>query len=116
MITEKLLDLIYKVYKKTIDGSISWKPTVDDYSFIVVLNNGGFTISQNGEDYSISIHNADGVLIETIWDRDLPAGIVDENSFTLVSSLYAMARSNALGLDKTIDDMLDNLNAMDLPF
>lgn len=105
-----------KIYNKSQEGSLSWKPTVEERTFELQLPSGTFSITENGEDYLIQIMNADGVVIEYIWDKDIDPVIDGEPSYPVLKSLYTLARSKALGLDKTIDDMLKYLNDTDVPF
>jgi hypothetical protein len=113
MIPEKFYTLLEKIYLKTNEGSLKWKPTVEENTFEIKLNSGTFSIMKSGDDYLIQILNADGVVIDYYWNKEIDGKILGDNSHTVLTSLYTLARSKALGLDKTIDAMLKNLNDMD---
>jgi len=59
------------------------------------------------DDYYISIFNSEGTLIEETSDRELATFI--PNAYQQMQSLYDKARRQALGVDKAIDNILENL-------
>lgn len=115
MSDEKITRLVYKLAANTSNGSLGWEETEREGVFQVSFSNSTVRIhcresrQNRGEDeYVISIHNGIGIQVEEISDESV-RGV--ENSFALFKNMYELARRKAIGLDQTIDSLLDDLDS-----
>ena len=97
-------------FSKTASNELEWKEGVYSASFQVSFPNYSLTLSENqrergGYDYVISILDADGSIIDTFSDIDLGEGY-----YSKMVELYQNARRQALGVDKALDEILNELD------
>jgi hypothetical protein len=110
----KLINLLEKTYQKTIEGKLIWEVTGRDNAFQAALPTGAFEIRkqsvQNIDYINFSIYNANGDLIESIDENQIHVTINDISGAFFLDRLFTAVRSKALNIDKTIDDILNDLN------
>ncbi len=107
MTNSKLIDLIRRLLNKSNEGEIDWEATANAKRFLTTLSNYSVLISEEGEDYVLYIVDQFDEIIEQVADPDLRE--VDGDSFKLMKELHQVARRNARGADKAIDDILEML-------
>lgn len=110
----KIRSFIEKMYRGTIDGNINWEET--QYNGIYQSSFPNYSIhimagkENNDTPYiEITIYNDEGKVIETIRDDD--DSLRDMNdSYQRMEEIYETARSQAMGLEKALDDIIDYLD------
>lgn len=109
MTNVKIFNLITRLHQKTEAGEIKWEATARpdryltssaDYSIVIAS-------AEEQNDYYLMIVNEWDELIESISDRELRDTAPE--AYHVMKSLFSMARRNARGADKAIDDILDSL-------
>ena len=107
----KVFTLLQRLHDKTGAGGIIWEATPARRTFQAAFTNLIVKISDEGNDnYSLAIYDEAGTLIEEMSDREL--ALVSPNvvaPFTLMCSLYSMARRQALGVDAALDALIGEL-------
>ena len=122
MSTEKHSKLVDLLLKRTREGALDWRPSVDDDRYQVSFrdNTVRLYIVEDRESGNPMIYveliNDQGIVAETIndeeLDRNAPKG--DHHWYGQLSLLFQMARRTALGSDKILDEILSELE--DDPF
>ena len=123
MSISKLATVVIKLRDATRRGKVEWEQTEKEGVFQASYPD--FTIriftqlTRDPEpdvdiDYVISIYNSKGVLIESATDIDLKPTM--ELPFKVMEELYDSARGYALGLEQTLDSIIETLSDEDLPF
>jgi hypothetical protein len=110
MANDKYYKILERLINKTENGELEWKEGVYPETFQVAFSNYSLTVGQrSGEDdtldYVISIRDASGNVIDTFSDVDLGSGY-----FKTMGELYENARRQALGVDKALDEILNDLD------
>ena len=124
MLLQKHITFLEKLYQKTISKGIKWKTSVERNQFQVSFPNYSVVISKT-EDFDVnfnksqdtihfSIINSDGDLIETFDSDDVVFFLAEKNCDTRkmhrkLEDMYEMARRQALGADKALDEILEYL-------
>ena len=108
MTNEKLFLLIEKLLENTRSGNIKWEVTANANRFATSKADYSIIISIEGGNICLEIVDDWDEEIERINDVDLRD--VDSNSLDVMKSLFVIARRNARGADKAIDDILDSLS------
>jgi hypothetical protein len=111
----KAFNLVKKIHEKTLNGDIQWEETEKEGIYQAAFPNYSVRIhaALSGQhedypwDYTLSIFNGEGKLVEDITDTDLLRDHSD--SYTLMQELYRAARSIAMGVETAIDDILTSL-------
>jgi len=124
MADEKVLRLLRRLHERTSSGQLQWTKTVVDgvyqasfpeYAVKVRPGEGGF---DGPREFVMEIYDDDGVLIERVLDSDF--GEHEGVAYKLLSGIYTIARRQAMGLDRAIDKILDELGPVgdvdDTPF
>jgi hypothetical protein len=121
MALDKQLKLIQLLIGRTKDGSVEWRPTPDQKTFQVVFKDTSLLLRQTPSsmtpdeyDYEGRIVNSDGIVVERFSDADFYAELGGPIGYKLMHELFDLARRKALGTDKVIDSIIDELN--DIPF
>lgn len=117
---EKIARLVRALSKKTADGKIEWKSTVDDGVFQVSFPNYSVQVSTRptrderaeGQDVVVSIRNEEGELIEQVADIDFDNTNLP-GAFRTMTNLYNSARRQALGVEKALDELLGEIGEED---
>jgi hypothetical protein len=103
MATDKEIRLVEQLLDKTKKRVISWEPTARDEEFVSTLGgNVSFTVRLGQEDVLVMRDERDRVLLR-----------VDSDELNEVSQLYAEARRQALKVDESLDNVLDQLAKLD---
>ena len=121
MAHEKQYKLADAIIEKTAEDKIEWKETFDESAFEASLKEYTIKISMDVDfnsdvNYLISILNKDGKLIEVFSDEDL-----DKNGkhdyYCALRDAYELIRRKTKGIEKALDDILDELKSDDeIPF
>lgn len=101
----KILTLINKLHEKTEAGKLDWEASASSNKFLTTLSEYSVGISEEGDDFVLTIADSWGNLVERMSDPELKEE--DSGIFELMQSLYYLARRNARGADKAIDEILD---------
>ena len=103
MATDKEIKLVAQLLDKTKKRSITWEPTAKDDEFVSTLSgNVSFTVGSWRETDLLTMRDELGRVLVTI----------DSDSTVQVSELYAEARRQALKVDESLDNVLDQLGRM----
>jgi hypothetical protein len=104
MVTEKEARLVDQLLDKTRKRSITWEPTAKDDEFVSTLSGHvSFTVGSWRETDVLTMRDELGRVLLT----------VDSDSTAQVSKLYVEARRQALRVDESLDNVLDQLGRMD---
>jgi hypothetical protein len=96
--------------------SLGWQQdTENKETFSAKLKSG--TIStwssrEESNDYFIGLYSPSGQFLDAISDREFRR--YSRNAFSEMEELYRLARASALGIDRTVQGMLDELGLMNL--
>lgn len=123
----KIERLIQLLDDRTEAGKVRWQPTDKPTSFLSVLSSGSVLVETKDQDgtspYALRIINDDGVVTETFYTRHFEAANRSASTERpepwelALRDLHQRARSAALGIDKTISALLDELGTEDdIPF
>ena len=124
---EKTVKLINMLEKKTSEGRVEWQETTDDgvfqaafpgYAVRVLMHSAGGRFSDEDPDYFVQLYNENGTLIEVIRQDDIREGEEADaykKSYGVLKSLYEGARRHAMGVDRALDQILEQLEN-DVPF
>ena len=121
MAYRRLAELTYRLYRKTLEGKIDWEVTasVDVYQASLASHSILISVQPSqtaaGEDVKIVIVDGEGNIVETFLDVDLDVSWFSEmgaelGPYTLMLDLYNQARRFALGSEKSIQDILNELD------
>src|SRR2546422_7471938 len=100
MATDKEIKLVEQLLDKTRKRILSWEPTAEEDEFFSTLGgNVSFTVRQGDTRVFLIMRN----------ERDRMLLSVDSFDVDEVSKLYAEARRQALKVDESLDDVLDQL-------
>jgi len=114
----KVARLVQQTLEQTRSDKIDWKTTPDDKIFSAVIADGKYILKsfshtdyENDEEIgppSLALFSNDNQLLVDITYKDEFVSLDD------LASIYQLARDNALGIGKAIDEVLDFLD--DIPF
>ena len=109
----RYVSLVRKLAKKQEEGRLDWKETETDGQFQVSFSDYGLRIFQRSgrggsTDIIIAIYDAEGSVIDEFSDEDIKAEM--ENSYQVMSSLFGAARRSALGVEKALQNILNELD------
>lgn len=119
----RLIELAVKLNRQTVDGQIEWQLTANeglfqasfaDYS--VILSQGE-TFNPEEMDYFITIFNDQGVLLEKVSDTEISKFKESDepNIYRLMKQTYELSRRQAMGTEKAIDTIINELDDI-IPF
>lgn len=119
MAYKELAVLASNLHKKTLDGSIGWEETALKDVYQTSLADYSLRISLEAAMVRIAIVNEVGTEIETFVDEDLsPEWLheigVDEHPYTMMKSVYEIARRRALGAEQAVNEILKVLDDDDV--
>jgi len=103
----KILKLIHRLREKTETGSLGWEATASPKKFLTTLSDYSVLISEEGDDYFLTIVDSWDDVIERVSDPELKQE--DRKAYETMKSLYVLARRNAKGVDEAIDDILGSI-------
>jgi hypothetical protein len=106
MDNDKVIEVVRLLYEKTTNGELVWERTGDDTQFEAAFANFGITLLKGplGEP-ELWLHNEKGEVFETFTALD--AANVD--LYEQLKEMYEKARRQALGVDKSLDELLKEL-------
>lgn len=110
MAVPKLVELVARLYRKTKQNKINWEKTIEEDVF--QTNFPGFSVRlfpKDGDMY-LQIYNDEGLLIDQVIDTEIRGESIEgEGPFGAMTNMHALARRNALGVDKVLDSLLEEL-------
>lgn len=107
--------LVALLIKKTKEGTAGWQPTSRNGVFSLSLPDYGVLIAMtseapNQEDVQFQIINSSGTVIDKFTDVDVAADDPDkQTAYRDMATLYHDARRQALGVDKALDKLIEEL-------
>lgn len=121
MAYKKLANFTSSLHRRTMGGTIEWEETALRGVYQASLANYSVRISlvdsqdHGGLDANLSIINDEGSEVESFLDVDLQSEWFRElgvagSSFEIMSSIFHTARRIALGSEKAINDILEELD------
>jgi hypothetical protein len=110
----KLLKLIQRLHAKTKAGEIEWERTTSEDTFQLSFTSYIVRLSFRGTgsgnlDYYLTIRNESGVTVEQTNDVEIEKEVPGAGAYTWMSELHSMARRQALGVEKALDSLFDEL-------
>jgi len=116
MSNKKFADLVERLIASTQNQSIHWNETSQGNIFQVSFKDYSVQIVCTYDDentcyYRLRIVNENGEVVDEISTYDLRDYL--PSAYSEMEGLFSLARRNALGVDKALDSILDQL---DLPF
>jgi hypothetical protein len=118
---DKLVKLVQMLQRRAASGDLKWEETVQDDYYQTAFPNYVLRIGPrpgrgNDTDYVIQILNANNVVIEEFTDVDIDSHMEGGGaSFGAMRNLHEAARRSAMGADKALDEILNELGD-DIPF
>ena len=120
---QKLVDLLLERTRKS---KLEWQTTLADNAFQISFRDNSVRLEQvetggNEPDYVVSLINSEGNVVENFSDVDLWQDQKDlsesdrKNYYRALAELYALARRTALGSDKVLNSILNELDD-EIPF
>ena len=124
---QKLADLAYMLYQRTLKASIDWKEAVTPGVYQASFSDHSIQISLRGSqntldsDVKISVIDDNGNEIESFYDVDIEQGWlqkfnVEITPFQIMYETYETARRSALGTEQAINKILSELDDDPIPF
>jgi hypothetical protein len=125
MADSKLVNLVKLLNRRTVEGNISWERTSDEGVFNAPFKEYSVQISTaptrgaelEGYDIVLRIYDDEGEIVEEIRDVDFTT---EEflNPYGTMNEIYLIARRQAMGVDKAVDSLLNQLIEPDddIPF
>lgn len=111
----KLARMVSEIHRRTSGGSMRWEETSTENTFQVALANYTLRISQitsNYEDdisYYFAITDEKGREIEGLSPGDFDQTELGKRPHVVLKEIYEGARRMALGVEKSLDDILSQL-------
>ena len=115
MTNEKYLRLVSLLIKRTSENTARWEQTSRDGVFALSLPDYTVRISMvrnvdDTEDVKFHIVNSEGKVIDTFTDVEAAEGLVDKGpTYREMADLYDQARRQAFGVDKALDELIEEL-------
>lgn len=113
----KLAQLVERVHRQTVADSLQWEATEKEGVFQAAFTDYALRLSarphrtgSNDLDYTLTIYNDSGVVIEDITDTELDEDEVGYKPYQVMKETYDRARGQAMGIDKALDDLLRYLS------
>ena len=103
--TEEILE---KLHQLSGEGKITWRPTMNQSTFLAVLGNSSALISKDGSNYNLRLLNSSGNEI----GRVSPAASTSLETHPRMERLYESARRQALNVDAELENVLVELNQL----
>lgn len=118
----KYADLIQRLIKSTKDGKIEWKKSSTECQYRLELKSATFVIDEveNQLDqysfetvYELTMYNNSNLEI-SIAKED--STVSSKTNYSLLNELYCAAKDSCLKETQTIQNVIEELNYLDLPF
>ncbi|MEW9805423.1 hypothetical protein [Mesorhizobium marinum] len=107
--SRQMAQLLGLLVTKTQSGVLSWEQGPSADAYVTQIGNNSILIRTQREDYLVSIFNENGSVVESFTDVSLSQDGI-ESAFEGMRDLHEMARRNALGADRVINDILNELS------
>lgn len=115
----RMKEVIKQLHRRTMEGDLPWEETEEEGVYQAAFPNSSVRLSERpaknpdepGMDYWVTIHNADGKLIDKVSDPDMRHDFEAEgvDSYDLLRELYNHARRTAMGVQDALSDILQRL-------
>lgn len=107
----KISRLINALSRKTEEGAITWEPTEKADTFQTAFAAATVRISkERNADIRVSVYNEAGQLVDTATDVDLKdSDSILPSPYYVLGNLLNRARRQAMGVDATLDALLQEL-------
>lgn len=111
----RMFALITRLHANTAQGKIQWERTSAQEVYQASFPNYAVRVSRKqgdpdvGPDYFVSVRDEQGSVIESVGDVEVDQAVPNSRAYQLMSELHAMARRRALGVDKALDSLLNEL-------
>ena len=127
MVDTKLVLLVKRLNRATVDGLIHWEKTIVEFvyhaafgRYVIELFSRDNIAEADALDYVLRIYDEDGKVIEEVTDVDLAASFESEEAaYKVMRDTYFLARRSAEGVDEAIDSILKELTQIErqnIPF
>jgi|GEM_PF-3527111 len=112
MIPEAYIDLVDKLYIKTMDGKANWKRTAVENRFLIDFKNFSLTIQFFYEDrepssVKLALYDENGKIIDDFELLEIP----ESAAYDKLYSMYGAARRKALRIDEAINLITKELDS-----
>lgn len=112
---EKIGRLLNNIHSSTSNGLVTWDESALNNAYelsfskysVRICREGTGLIKGNEVNYHIQIINDEGDTIEDVTDQDLEHVI--QNPVYMMKEIHDIARRQVLGVEKALDDILDEL-------
>ncbi len=118
MYQHQLLNIANQLLERSKLGGVDWQVSEVEKTYVVTYTHSAFLISSDELTpcyYRISVINENAVEVDFLAFQD-----ENDDSYTLVSTLYGLAKRQAMGVDKILDTLLQEIEQQsaidDLPF
>jgi|HubBroStandDraft_1064217.scaffolds.fasta_scaffold512921_2 hypothetical protein len=104
----EMFRLAQSLHEQTREGKIQWSTTDMETGFLFSSTRSGALITKISAGYRLQLLNYAGAIIgtlETARNRGTELSETDSGRYELLEDLYYTARSNALAIQNTIEDM-----------
>ncbi|MFN4271511.1 MAG: hypothetical protein ACK4F5_01785 [Aliihoeflea sp.] len=105
---KSFVELINLLVERTNKNRQNWEEGPRQGSFYTQIGSNSVSIKAVADDYIITLYNQDGDQVDEISDPTLKQGGFEE-AYGVMGELFDMARRNALGADKVLNDILNEL-------
>ena len=109
MVQEKLVELIETLAEKSEAGALKWEATAGSNSYQTNFPRYTVAVSEFGyeePEYSLTITNEQGELMETVLESDLPT-----ETHQQLKTVFNGARRKVMGVDRALDEILSSLQS-----
>jgi len=101
---QKIFTLVTQLHTRTERGMIDWETTANPQAFTTSSANYSMIVSEDDVGYYFHIYSEDDDLVERVSASELNQFSL--NGADVLVSLHSMARRQAKGVDKAIDEIL----------
>lgn len=109
MSSHQLIQLVDLLMQRTASAAAKWEEFPGGDTYITQIGNNSVSIKMHREDVAISIYNENGSVVESFTDVTL-SNMGTEGAYPKMKELFEMARRNALGADRVLNDILRRLS------
>ena len=113
----KIITILKKLIERTQEGKIRWSETADPDVFIATVDTIGVIVKRMNwgrsgfESFKVEILNREGRIAEDLTIDDVTTA--DYNPLgDLIEQLHTLARRSALDAEATLDDLVQELDAI----
>lgn len=104
-------NLILRLFKRTKSESIDWDVLGDENDvFVTGLADYAVSLSKSSSNvYRVEIIDDDGRIVDSFSSASIDTPKAKTPAYTILREMYELARRQALGADKALDDILNAL-------